>query len=196
MISNTYLYLWSILLITWIGQSFGYERCVGQFYQTQFDSYYGRYSIGTNNRHIFFNYVNSYYSRKYCPDRCCTITEGYTWYYTYYGSSTYSYKTCCYSYVPVTPSYKPSDQTESRKGLVIGCAIGGTMFTVLAICSLVVARVMWVERKRIEPASTPDGSNPNKDSFVVMADNPESGPSSNTPSSTTTEKPATEVTIV
>ncbi|XP_069139931.1 uncharacterized protein [Argopecten irradians] len=191
MISNTYLYLWSILLITWIGQSSGYEQCTGLFYQTYFNSYYGSYSIGTSYHHWYFNYFNSYYSPKYCPDRCCTISEGHT-----YSSVSYSYKTCCYSYVPVTPSYKPSDKTESRKGLMIGCAIGGTMFTVLAICSLVVARVMWVERKRIEPASTPDGSNPNKDSFVAMADNPESGPSSNTRSSTTTEKPATEVTIV
>ncbi|XP_069139928.1 uncharacterized protein [Argopecten irradians] len=191
MITYTYLYQWSILLITWIGQSSGYERCVGLFYQTHFNSVYGRYSIGVNDRHQFYTYFDSYYSAKFCPDRCCTIKTGYTYRY-----NSHSYKTCCYSYVPATPSYKPSDKTESRKGLMIGFAIGGTMFTVLAICSLAVARVMWIERKRIEPTSTPDGSHPNKDSFVAMADNPESGPSSDIPSSPTTEKPATEVTIV
>ncbi|XP_069139939.1 uncharacterized protein [Argopecten irradians] len=171
-------YLAIFVMLAWIGQSSGYEQCVGQFYQTHFNSVYGRYSIGTNDRQIYYNWVDRNYSPKYCPDRCCTIKEGHIEYYYRFPlryPRTYSYKTCCYSYVPVTPSYKPSGKTESRKGLIIGCAIGGTMFTVVTLCSLVVARVMWIERKRIEPTSTPDESLPTVKDSVAMVNIPEPG---------------------
>ncbi|XP_033757269.1 uncharacterized protein LOC117339664 [Pecten maximus] len=197
MISKVKLFLLNILVISWLGQSAGSESCFGLFYQTYFDSYYGLYGITTSYRHFYF-YYNSYYgsSAKFCPDRCCTITDGATYYYYYYNNRlSYSYRTCCYSYVDVTLSYKSSGKSASTTGLIIGCTIGGTLFAVMVIFSLLVARCMYRERKRIDPTSTSKESNPTDESFVTMADSPEVGTSFTITTSSTTTKPATEIII-
>ncbi|XP_033757270.1 uncharacterized protein LOC117339665 [Pecten maximus] len=192
MISKVKLFLLNILVISWLGQSAGSESCFGLFYQTYFDSYYGLYGISTNYRHFYSP------SAKFCPDRCCTITDGATYYYNYnffYNRLSYSYRTCCYSYVDVTPSYKSSEKSASTTGLIIGCTIGGTLFAVMVIFSLLVARCMYRERKRIGSTSTLKGSNPTDESVVTMADSPEVGTSFTITTSSTTTKPATEIII-
>ncbi|XP_033757271.1 uncharacterized protein LOC117339666 [Pecten maximus] len=185
MISKVKLFLLNILVISWLGPSSGYERCVGLFYKTSLDSYYGRYQIYTD-----YNHWRYHYSYRYCPDRCCTINNGYTFF-----SRDYSYRTCCYSYVDVTPSYTSSGKTVSTTGLIVGCTFGGTLFAVLVIFSLLVARCMYRDRKRIDPTSISNGSSPPDESIVAMADNPEDGTSFTNTTSSKAANPATEVTI-
>ncbi|XP_060069506.1 uncharacterized protein LOC132549582, partial [Ylistrum balloti] len=155
-----------IVVFDYLGQCLGGEYCVGIFYQTYMDWYYGRYQVTTDYSHRYYYYYSYQHGPKYCANRCCTLSVGYTT--TYYSNS---YKTCCADFGDI-PSYKSSDKKSSTIGIIVGCTIGGSLFTFIVVFLLCVAHCVSKEKKRIDPAAIECGSVTMKDNPVVVADSP------------------------
>ncbi|XP_021355629.1 uncharacterized protein LOC110451780 [Mizuhopecten yessoensis] len=149
MFDTTQLSFLIVLVITLIGECSSIQGCFGTFYKTELSYYYGRYYVSRN-------YYQQY---KVCDDMCCTLSSN-------------GYKYCC-SNSGVVPSYTSSSKPSSSTGIIVGCTIGGTLFAVVVIFSLLVFRCMWRERKRIEPASIVEsGSSKTEEAIVSKVDTP------------------------